>query len=88
MPACEFVDVEAEVYKLAVGGKNEEAEDAFQKLLPMINLENTCGMEFAKLVLVRRGVFNTSKMRNKTGPGSTSSTSANWMPGGNDFSRT
>jgi dihydrodipicolinate synthase/N-acetylneuraminate lyase len=69
MPACEFVDVEAEVYNLAVGGKNEEAEDVFQKLLPMINLENTYGMEFAKFVLVRRGVFKTAKMRNRTSPG-------------------
>ena len=69
MPACEFVDAEAEVYDLAVGGKNEEAEDVFQKLLPMINLENTYGMEFAKFVLVRRGVFKTSKMRNRTGAG-------------------
>ncbi len=69
MPACEFVDVEAEVYNLAVAGKNEEAEDMFQKLLPMINLENTYGMQFAKFVLMRRGVFKTAKMRNQPGKG-------------------
>jgi hypothetical protein len=40
----------------------------FQKLLPMINLENTYGMQFAKFVLVRRGIFKTSKMRNQAGP--------------------
>jgi 4-hydroxy-tetrahydrodipicolinate synthase len=69
MPACEFVDVEAEVYNLVVAGRNEEAEDLFQKLLPMINLENTYGMEFAKFVLVRRGIFKTAKMRNQTSNG-------------------
>jgi dihydrodipicolinate synthase/N-acetylneuraminate lyase len=69
MPACEFVDVEAQVYNLAVEGKSEEAEDVFQKLLPMVNLENTYGMDFAKFVLVRRGVFKTAKMRNQSSPG-------------------
>jgi 4-hydroxy-tetrahydrodipicolinate synthase len=69
MPACEFVDVDAEIYNLAVAGKSAEAEDLFQKLLPMINLESTYGMQFAKFVLVRRGVFKTPKMRNQTGGG-------------------
>ena len=68
MPACEFVDVDAQVYELAVAGKMEEARQLFQKLLPMINLEETYGMPFAKAVLVRRGVFKTAKMRGHTGP--------------------
>ena len=46
----------------------EEARQLFQKLLPMINLEETYGMPFAKAVLVRRGVFKTAKMRGHTGP--------------------
>jgi len=69
MPACEFVDVDAEIYDLAAAGKNEDAQALFEKLLPMINLENTYGMEFAKFVLVRRGVFKTAKMRNRTDGG-------------------
>ena len=68
MPACEFVDVDAQVYELAARGKMEEARQLFQKLLPMINLEETYGMPFAKAVLVRRGVFKTAKMRGHTGP--------------------
>ena len=68
MPACEFVDVDAQVYELAVAGKMEEARQLFAKLLPMINLEETYGMPFAKAVLVRRGVFKTAKMRGHTGP--------------------
>jgi dihydrodipicolinate synthase/N-acetylneuraminate lyase len=69
MPACEFVDVAAEIYNLAAAGKAQEANDLFEELLPMINLENTYGMVFAKAVLVRRGVFKTAKMRNQAGAG-------------------
>src|SRR2546427_6576381 len=68
MPACEFVDVDAQVYELAARGKMEEARQLFQKLLPMINLEETYGMPFAKAVLVRRGVVKTAEMRGHTGP--------------------
>ena len=63
MPACEFIDVDAQVYDLFVAGKHDEARQVFEKLLPMINLEETYGMPFAKAVLVRRGVFKTAKMR-------------------------
>lgn len=67
MPACEFVDVDVEIYNLASAGKTEEARALFEKLLPMINLEETYGMAFAKAVLVRRGIFKTAKMRGTSG---------------------
>lgn len=63
MPACEFVDVDVQIYNLASSGKAEEARALFQKLLPMISLEETYGVAFAKAVLVRRGVFKTAKLR-------------------------
>lgn len=66
MPACEFIDVNAQVYDLAAAGKNKEAYELFEKLLPMINLEQTYGMVFAKSVLVRRGVFKSARMREGT----------------------
>jgi dihydrodipicolinate synthase/N-acetylneuraminate lyase len=69
MPACEFVDIAAQVYNLAAAGKAEEADQLFEKLLPMINLENTYGMVFAKAILVKRGVFKTARMRNRSGVG-------------------
>lgn len=69
MPACEFVDIEVQVYDLASSGKNAEAHALFEKLLPMISLEENYGMSFAKTVLVRRGVFKTAKMRGKGGSG-------------------
>jgi dihydrodipicolinate synthase/N-acetylneuraminate lyase len=66
MPACEFIDINAQVYDLAAAGKTKEAYDLFEKLLPMINLEETYGMVFAKSVLVRRGIFKSARMRNRT----------------------
>ncbi len=66
MPACEFLDVDVEIYNLASAGKTEEARALFEKLLPMINFEETYGTAFSKTVLVRRGVFKTAKMRGRT----------------------
>ncbi len=63
MPACEFIDIDVEIFNLAAAGKMAEARELYKKLLPMINLEETYGMMFAKTVLVRRGVFKTAKMR-------------------------
>jgi 4-hydroxy-tetrahydrodipicolinate synthase len=63
MPACEFVDVDAQIYNLAAAGKWGEARALAQKLLPLIILEETYGVAFAKAVLVRRGVFKTTKRR-------------------------
>lgn len=65
MPACEFVDVDAQVYDLFVAGRTQEAYRVFKSLLPMINLEETYGMAFAKHVLVRRGIFKLAKMRDE-----------------------
>ncbi len=63
MPACEFVDIEVQIYELAAASKLDEARALYQKLLPMITMEELYGMHFAKAVLVRRGVFKTAKMR-------------------------
>ncbi|HEV2492672.1 MAG TPA: dihydrodipicolinate synthase family protein [Terriglobia bacterium] len=65
MPACEFIDIDAEVYDLYAAGQHDQARELFEKLLPMINLEETYGMPFAKAVLERRGVFKTAKMRGR-----------------------
>ena len=69
MPACEFIDVAARIYDLAMAGRTHDAAGLFERLLPMINLEETYGMSFAKAVLVRRGVFTTPLLRNQLGPG-------------------
>jgi 4-hydroxy-tetrahydrodipicolinate synthase len=63
MPACEFVDVDEQIYNWAATGKWVEARALAQKLFPMIILEETYGVAFAKAVLVRRGMFKTTKRR-------------------------
>ncbi len=63
MPACEFADVYAQIYNLAAGGQWDEAHALYQKLAPMIILEETYGLAFSKSVMVRRGVFKTPKRR-------------------------
>jgi dihydrodipicolinate synthase/N-acetylneuraminate lyase len=67
MPACEFVDVQVQIYSLAAAGRWAEARALFQKLLPMIILEETYGVAFDKAVLVRRGIFKTTKRRGVAG---------------------
>ena len=67
MPACEFVDVQVQIYSLAAARRWAEARALFQKLLPMIILEETYGVAFDKAVLVRRGVFKTTKRRGVAG---------------------
>ena len=67
MPACEFVDIDVQVYELATAGKTEEARALFTKLLPVIKMEETYGLGFVKAVLVRRGVFKTAKLRSVSG---------------------
>jgi 4-hydroxy-tetrahydrodipicolinate synthase len=69
MPACQFIDVHVQVYDLAAAGKEQEARELFEKLLPMINLEEIYGLHFVKTVLVRRGVFKTAKLRGAGGGG-------------------
>lgn len=63
MPAAEFTDIAVQIYNLSAAGKNDEARALFQKLLPMINMEELHGLSFMKTVLVRRGVFKTAKLR-------------------------
>jgi 4-hydroxy-tetrahydrodipicolinate synthase len=67
MPASEFIDIDVRVYDLASSGKTDEARVLFEKLLPMINLEETYGVAFSKTVLVRRGVFKSAKLRGING---------------------
>jgi dihydrodipicolinate synthase/N-acetylneuraminate lyase len=69
MPACQFVDIAAQIYNLASAGKTEEARALFEKLLPMINMEEIYGLHFVKTILVRRGVFKSAKLRGVSGGG-------------------
>lgn len=66
MAACGFADIDVQIYDLATSGKIEQARALYEKLLPMISLQETYGLVFAKSVVVRRGVFKTAKLRGVT----------------------
>jgi len=61
--ACEFTDLIQRVWESLDDGKMNTAGDLFEILLPGIVLEGIMGMEFAKEVMVRRGVFKNRLMR-------------------------
>jgi dihydrodipicolinate synthase/N-acetylneuraminate lyase len=68
MPACEFCDVLQRVWDLLDAGETAAAEDLFDAILPGIVLEGHMGMAFAKEIMVRRGVFTNTRMRNASKP--------------------
>jgi dihydrodipicolinate synthase/N-acetylneuraminate lyase len=61
--ACQFCDVVQRVWDLLEMGKDAEAADLFEHLLPGLVLEGLMGMAFAKEIMVRRGVFKDYRMR-------------------------
>ena len=63
MPACELPDVDARIWDLYHAGKEDEARDVFEKLLPVLNLEGQLGMSLSKEVMRRRGVLKNSVVR-------------------------
>jgi len=63
MPACEVPDVDVRIWNLFHAGREEEARDVFEKLLPVLNMEGQLGMSLSKEVLRRRGVLKNSLVR-------------------------
>ncbi len=68
MPAAHVVDVYVQVWDAYQSGDHKKARQVFNQLLPLINLTWLLGLRVCKEVLVRRGVFTTTHMRN---PGAT-----------------
>lgn len=66
--ACEFCDVSQKIWDLLFMGKEEEARELHYQLLPAIQLEMLLGTKFAKEIMVRRGIFKNTIMRNKVSP--------------------
>jgi 4-hydroxy-tetrahydrodipicolinate synthase len=57
MPACESADVHAQVWNALDAGKEHEARDLFNALLPLLNYEALFGTAVYKEVLYRRRVI-------------------------------
>lgn len=63
MPACEVVDIQAKIWNLLEEGRQREAEDLFDRVLPLLNMEHMFGHSLYKEVLRRRGIIRTSLNR-------------------------
>ena len=63
MPACEFADVHVALWNAIEAGEQERARSIFNRLLPLLNLEQDYGMPLMKEVLKMRGVIPSSAVR-------------------------
>jgi 4-hydroxy-tetrahydrodipicolinate synthase len=63
MPACEVVDIQAQVWNLLDKGEQEKAEALYEKVVPLLNMEYMFGYAVYKEVLRRRGVIKTALTR-------------------------
>jgi len=66
--ACQFCDILQRVWDLLDEGKQTEAEDLFDAMLPGIVLEGIMGMAYAKEIMVRRGVLKNNRIRTRSKP--------------------
>jgi len=63
MPAAEIIDVYVQVWDAFERGDEATARQIFNRILPLINLLMMLGLPVSKAVLVRRGIFETTLMR-------------------------
>jgi dihydrodipicolinate synthase/N-acetylneuraminate lyase len=67
MPACHLADVQVDLWNLLEAGREREARDVFNGMLPLLNFEHMYAVAAYKEVLYRRGVIATTVCRG--GPG-------------------
>jgi len=68
MPAAHVVDIYTQVWDAHQAGDKERSRQIFNRLLPLINFTWLLGLRVCKEVLKRRGIFQTTHMRNPTAP--------------------
>lgn len=66
--ACQFCDVVQDVWDLLEAGRDDDARDLHEHVLPGLVLEGLMGMAFAKEIMVRRGVFRNHRIRSQARP--------------------
>lgn len=66
--APEICDVVQRIWELLDAGRLSEAEEWYERALPIITLEFAMGMAFAKYFLMKRGVLRNFRMRAQAQP--------------------
>jgi 4-hydroxy-tetrahydrodipicolinate synthase len=67
MPACEVSDVHARLWTELENGKQDDAENTYRQLLPLLLFETSYGVAVYKEVLCRRGVIRSPYFRQAGG---------------------
>ena len=63
MPGSHYGDIHSKIWDLLEQKKEDEAREIYNRLLPLINLENLYGITIFKEVLVRRGDISGATVR-------------------------
>jgi 4-hydroxy-tetrahydrodipicolinate synthase len=63
MPACEVIDLHAQLWDLLESNRAEAARSFYTKLLPLLNIESLYSFAIYKEVLYRRGIIATTVSR-------------------------
>lgn len=63
MPACEIVDVQAQIWNLLEAGEEDKAIEVYYQAIPLLNMEYMYGYVLYKEVLRRRGVIDSAAVR-------------------------
>ena len=63
MPACEFADIHVALWNAIASNDDQRARTIFNRLLPLLNLEQDYGMPLMKEVLKMRGVIGSTAVR-------------------------
>lgn len=66
--ACQFCDVVQDVWVLLEAGREDDARDLHEHVLPGLVLEGLMGMAFAKEIMIRRGIFRNHRIRSQARP--------------------
>ena len=68
MPGSHYGDIHSNIWNLLENDKEDEAREIYDKLLPLINIENLYGIPVFKEILYKRGIISNTLVRS---PGKT-----------------
>jgi 4-hydroxy-tetrahydrodipicolinate synthase len=65
MPAVEFTDIHARMWRDLEAGREAEARELYERLLPLLMIQSHARMRFTKRVLMLRGILENDVVRAK-----------------------
>lgn len=63
MPSVEIVDIHIQIWNAFQSGDKAKAREIFNQIAPLIHINLNMGVPVVKEILVRRGIIQTTKMR-------------------------